>query len=320
MAATGAGMTFLRFKRFVVPLVAAFFALLSNADPAAAGERIAVILSYQEPPFIEALGGMQNVLRNQGVQADYEVYRFSGDAAAISQAVDKIKNSGVRVVLTFGSLATESAAKRITDVPIIACLVMRPESLGKWPNVTGVWLEFPFEVQFARLRTVLPHVRNIGVIYNPRENKQRIETAARIAEENGMTLVAREVRGPQDMPAALEALSREADVLLGVADSVALAPPMARPVLLFSFRNSIPFIGPSPTWVKAGALHSLDWDYADLGAQAGEMALKALAGTPPNEIPPAPPRTALYSLNLKTAQQMNITFPEQIVRGARQVY
>lgn len=320
MAATGTGMTFLRIKRAVVPLAAAFCALLTFAGAAAAGEKIAVVLGHQEPPFIEAIGGIQGFLQQQGVQADYEVYRLGGDAAAIGKTVEQIKNSGVRLVLTLGSLATESAAKRITDVPIIACLVMRPESLRKSPNVTGVWLEFPIEVQLAWLRTVLPRARNIGVIYNPRENQQWIEAAARIAEDKGMNLVAREVRGPQDMPAALDALSREADVLLGVADSVALSPQMARPVLLFSFRNSIPFIGPSPTWVKAGAIHSLDWDYADLGAQAGEMALKALGGTPPHEIPPAPPRKVLYSLNLKTAQQMNITFPEQIVRGARRTY
>jgi len=135
-----------------------------------------------------------------------------------------------------------------------------------------------------------------------------------------MRLEAYEVNTPQDIPGALEGLSRKAEVLWGVADSLTLSPSNAKNVLLFSFRNSIPFIRPSATWVKAGALYSLDWNYADLGAQCGEMAQKILAGAAPSSLPPATPRKVLYSLNLVTARQMKITMPEPVVRGARQVY
>ena len=73
-------------------------------------------------------------------------------------------------------------------------------------------------------------------------------------------------------------------------------------------------------WVKAGALFSLDWDYRDLGAQCGEMALQVLHGVPPGSIPAAVPRKVLYSVNRNTAQQMKITIPGQFLQGARNVF
>jgi putative ABC transport system substrate-binding protein len=181
-------------------------------------------------------------------------------------------------------------------------------------------LSFPLETQFNWIQKILPDAKTIGVMYNPEENKERIDAALRIAHSRGLTLEAQEVYTLQDVPSALNTLSKSVDVLWGLADNLALSPQIAKNVLLVSFRNSIPFIGPSSAWVRAGALYSLDWDYTDMGAQCGEMALRVLQGTPPSAIPPAAPRKVMYSLNLKTAQQLKITISEQITQKARNTY
>jgi putative ABC transport system substrate-binding protein len=183
-----------------------------------------------------------------------------------------------------------------------------------------VGLEFPLETQFRWLKTILPKTKTIGVIYNPIENKKRIEDAARIARRLGLNLEAVEVYTAQDIPSALATLSKRADVFWGLADSVVLSPQMAKHILLFAFRNKIPFIGPSDAWVRAGALYALDWDYRDLGFQCGEMALQVLQGKKPKEIPRATPRKVLYSVNLKTAEQIKVTIPEEIANKARDTY
>jgi putative tryptophan/tyrosine transport system substrate-binding protein len=293
------------------------FGMRPPAPGADAGVRIAVLVSYQDAPFGEALKGFQGYLHTQGVQADYEVHALQGDASHASEAVQKIKKSGARLVFTLGSLATDAAIREIPDIPVIACLILRADTLKKAPNATGVALEFPLETQFSWLQRFLPDAGTIGVIYNPEENGKKIETASRIAKSLSLKLEAREVRVLQDVPAALEVLSRKADVLWGVPDQLALSPQIAKYILLFSFRNGIPFIGPSSTWVKAGALYALDWDYADLGAQSGAMAQKVLGGTSPSAIPPASPRRVLYSVNLNTARQMKITIPDELIRGAQ---
>jgi len=285
-----------------------------------AEERIAVLISSQELPFEETLTGFKGYLRKQGVQTDYEVYRLEGDDSKAGQVVQKVKKSGVNLIFTLGSLAADTAIREIADIPIVACLILRPDNLKRASNATGVGLEFPLEIQFKWLHRFLPQARTIGVIYNPKENQKRIEAATNIVKNMGLRLEAQEVSAPQDVPAALDNLSRSADVLWGVTDNIVMTPQIAKHVLLFSFRNSIPFIGLSPMWVKAGAVYSLDWDYADLGSQCGEMAQKILKGVLPSAIPPASPRKAMYSLNLNTARQMKITISEELIQGARHTF
>jgi putative ABC transport system substrate-binding protein len=136
----------------------------------------------------------------------------------------------------------------------------------------------------------------------------------------GLHLEAVEVRTPQDILFALTTLANTIDVLWGLADTLTLSPQMAKHILLFTFRNDIPFVGPSEAWTRAGALYSLDWDYKDLGAQCGDMAIQILRGKTAKAIPPASPRTIRYSVNMNTARQMRLNVPEDVVKKAWTVY
>jgi putative tryptophan/tyrosine transport system substrate-binding protein len=307
-------------RPFIAAVLLVVTALLFSGGAAMAGEKIALLISSNDAPYKAAVSGFSNYLAKQGIQAGYEVFTLDGDAAKAGPAIQKIRASGCRLIFSLGSLATDAVVSEVEDIPIVACLVLRTDSLKNAPNATGVGLEFSFEAQLEWLQRFLPRARSIGVLYNPEENQKRVEQAARLAKKAGLRLDAQEVRTPQDVPAALNNLSKQADVLWGMVDSLTLSPTIGKNVLLFSFRNNIPYIGPSATWVKAGALYSLDWDYEDLGAQCGEMAQKILGGTEAAAIPPLSPRRVLYTLNLFTARQMKIPLSEELVRGAHLTY
>jgi len=93
-----------------------------------------------------------------------------------------------------------------------------------------------------------------------------------------------------------------------------------KPLLLFSFRNKIPFIGVSAAWVKAGAFYALDRDYHDIGIQCGEMVNEILHGAAVETIPPAYPRNMPYSLNKKTARLMHMPIEQTLVDNAEKVF
>jgi putative ABC transport system substrate-binding protein len=285
-----------------------------------AAERVALLISADDAPYREAVGGFNEYASKQGLQPSYELINLGGDPSRAGAAIQKIKQGRYDLIFALGSLATDAVAREISDTPIVAGLVLRPESLKKGGNITGVSLEFPLELQFSWIQKVIPQARTIGVIYSPEENKKKIEAAAKVAQKMGLKLEAQEVRTPQEVPDALERLSKRAQVLWGVPDTVALTMQMAKPILLFSIRNSIPVIGPSVMWVRAGVLYSLDSDYKDVGAQCGEMVAKILRGTAPGAIPPESPRSLKYSLNMTTARQMKLSIPDDIVRGAQQTF
>ncbi len=295
--------------------------LEGNMTAVEAGDfRIAVFLSYKTAPFDETVGSFQQYLRKQGVSVNYDLYSAEGDPANIPMTIQRIKNGKPSLIFTLGSLATEAALKEITDTRILATMILRSDAFKNTSNGTGVILEFPFDTQFKWLQRFLPRVKTVGVIYNPKENLERIESASKIASKMGLKLDAQKANAPQDLPDALKNLTKNADVFWGMPDNLVLNPQTAKQILLFSFQNRVPFIGLSSSWVKAGALYSLDWDYGDIGAQCGEMALKMSQGASISSMPIMAPRNVNYVLNLITAAQMKVNISEELIRGARQTF
>jgi putative ABC transport system substrate-binding protein len=303
--------------------LAGIFLLLCMSLPARVGstdERIAVLVSAGDAPFKEAVAGFNEFLEKQGRVSSYDVIQLDGNPAKAGPAIERIRSGGTRLIFTVGTLATDAAMKEAGDVPIVACLVLRAELLKHADNATGVGLEFPVETQITWMQKMLPRARTIGVLYSPSENQARVNEAAETAKRTGRRLVAEAVRSPQDIPAALNNLARRADALWVIPDGIVLSPLIAKNILLFSFRNNIPVIGPSTPWVKAGALYALDWDYADLGAQCGELANRIIEGTAVSALAPGSPRKVRYAVNMTTARQMKVRLDDSIVRGARETY
>ena len=290
------------------------------ADGSAEESRIVILTSSRAAPYEEALAGFQQALRQQGVRAIFEVHSLEGETHRVAQVLQDVKQGGRALLLTLGTAATQRARQDITTVPIIAGLVLSADEFKGAPNMSGVTLDFPVTLQLEWLRRFLPTAKTIGVIYNPKENQQRIEAASRVAYELGLKLESQQVSDTRELPTALETLAKKIDVLWGVVDELVLTPQTAKHILLFSFQNRIPFVGLSTAWVKAGAVYALDWDYTDLGMQCGEMALKVLRGTPINALPPMVPRKVVYALNQKTARHMKIEIAETLVHGAREVF
>lgn len=282
--------------------------------------RITVLVSHKESPYKEVLAGFQNYLTEQKILATYDVYILEGDTVQISQIYPEIKKNKTRLIFTVGTTPTIDALKVFADVPVVATLILDEDMIKRARNATGVILDFPIEAQFHWLKSLLPEAKTIGVMYNPTENKEKIQFAKIIARKLGLELNPVEIYTPKDIPNALKVLATNADVLWGINDTLVFNPLTAKQILLFSFRNQIPFCGPSSTWAKAGALCSLDYDFHDIGAQCGEKAIEIIRGAKVTSVPLSFPRKFLYALNLRTARHMKIPFQEKYIRTAHQVF
>jgi putative ABC transport system substrate-binding protein len=299
----------------------ALIVLLGAVRAMAADEtKIAVFVSYDAPPMAEALDGFKESLARQGITAVYELYPLQEASGQNRRRPAAVRGDGTVLILALGSLALETAGREAAGVPVVAGMVLREADIRRGRGVTGVFLEFPLETQLAWLQHLMPDARRIGVVFNPAENRDTIAAAGKIAGRMGLELLAREVTTPPELPGALESLANQADVLWGISDNVVVTPQTARSLLLFSFRNRIPFIGLSTAWVKAGAFYALDRDYRDIGRQCAELAAKVLAGAEAGSLAPVPPRRVTYSLNLKTAEQMKMHVPSSLSKAAEQLF
>jgi len=288
---------------------------------AAEGGPILMITSQDTGAYKDVLTGFRLFFANRNSALTLlEEHSLKGDASKASQILKDAKARRARLIVTVGSLATQTVLQEAPEIPTIASLILSADELKKSTNATGVVLDFSLETQLQWLQKIVPQSKTVGVLFNPRENRAKIDAATKVAQSLGLTLLTSEVETPQALPEALDNLVRRAEILWGVTDQTVLSPQTAEPILLFSFRNRIPFTGLSTSWAKAGALYALDRDYKDIGMQCGEIAAKILQGTAANTIPPQPPRKVFYALNLKTAEHMKLTIPETLVEGAQQVF
>ena len=283
-------------------------------------EYIVVVTSRDDGPYKGIVTGLRRTLAGSGGNLSVRVHSLQLDAESATEALHLARKEGSAPIAAIGTMATRAALEAPGNTPVIACMTADEQSLREADNATGVLLEFPVETQLRWMRRLVPKSKSIGVLYNSDENRKQIDAARKIARRLGLRLLSREIDQPQDLPNALNSLAREADLLWGVTDELVLSRQTAQAILLFSFRNRIPFSGLSASWVKAGALYALDRDYEDLGEQCGEMVIAVLGGKKTDALPPASPRKVIYSLNLRTAEHLRLEFSTELIEGADQVF
>ena len=302
-------------------ILAMCVALLAVDGTARGGEppRFVIVTSRDDGPYEGVVSGVQGALRVQGKPA-LAVHSLSGEGEAAMRALRDARLKGKAPLITVGSNATRAALDAPGKAPVIACMIVDADDIREAPDATGVVLEFSLETQLEWIRRFVPDSQAIGVLYNPEENAARIADARKVAERLGFRLVAREINRPQDLPGALDSLAREADLLLAVTDRMVLSRQTTQAILLFSFRNRMPFSGLSASWVKAGALYALERDYEDMGAQCAEMAMDVANGRAPHSIRPVGPRKVVYAINARTAEQLKLRLAPDLIDNAAEVY
>jgi putative ABC transport system substrate-binding protein len=285
--------------------------------------KIAVVLSRDVAPYREAVRGFEDVLKQSN--HSYKLHEFSSDGVAAARGTlgEKIRAREPDLILTVGSAATQLISGEIRDLPIVFSMVL-PSSGSRSlqelrearPNVTGASMEIPVRTQFVKLKEVLPTATRIGVLYNPDVSGPIVDEAAEIARDLGMELVPLAVTSEKDVLAAISSLARNVDVLWSVADSTVFSEQGLKQILLETLRSRTPFVGLSPSFVKAGALLSFSTDYRDLGRQAGEQSLRILIGEDVSRIPMTAPRQLLLSINMNTAKQIQVHIRDEIRMNA----
>jgi len=278
---------------------------------------LAALLSHDAAPYREALDGLRNGL--DGVARVESLLLADGEETADS-ALEALKRLQPRLIVALGGNATRVVLGSFKETPVVAGLILNAGDLANAHNATGVFMEFSMRLQWQWFRKILPRAHTLGVLFNPENSGTRFHELQRMAQESGYSVLAAEVPAPATLPAAFKRLPASLDALWGFEDPKVLSPQTSREILLYSYRNRVPLIGPSANWARAGALYALDRDYDDLGQQCALLVNAILAGAEPRALPPQEPRKVLYYLNLRAAEHMKLEISEDQVRGAREVY
>ena len=271
---------------------------------------ILILQSHDSAPYRQTVQGFSNTLVQHGLHANIETHTVGDEPAPV--VTERLRAQAPQLLLALGTPATRATLATDQTVPIVACLLLDSQELHGQARLTGVGLDFPPALHWRWLRRLLPDARHIAVIFDPRRGTPTFHDLQQLAKADGVELVPAPATAPEDLPRLLKELPAQLDALWAVDGVAAFNAVAVRELLLYSFRNRTPLIGLSEQWVRAGAIYALDWDYADLGAQAADLAWNILAnGAAPSSLPPQSPRKVRVIYNGRTLEHMKLSFPER---------
>jgi len=205
--------------------------------------------------------------------------------------------------------------------PVEAGLV---ESLARpGGNVTGL-TNFSIELGGKRLellKEAVPKVARVAVFLNP-TNSTSVHSVKKVlpvaARALGLTLQPWEIRSADDFDRVFVAMSQQRPDGLYVGPGVLLRANQKR-IAGFAIKSRLPSVGSNTAYVDAGGLMSYDADPAGGYRRAAIYVDKILKGAKPADLPVEQPNKFELVINLKTAKQIGLTIPPNVLARADRV-
>jgi ABC-type uncharacterized transport system substrate-binding protein len=200
------------------------------------------------------------------------------------------EGSQTQLIITLGADALRAALQRNPTTPVLASLIPRGayervlrESGGRAGlHLSAVFLDQPVARQLELIHLAMPEVDRVGVLWSKDAQPlfNAMQTAAR---HRGMQLVSSRVAARGEELTALAPVLADAQVLLALPDPLVFHSGSIANLLLATYRASIPLVGFSPSYVRAGALLSLYSTPRQIGLQTAQRALAQVASA---QMPP----------------------------------
>jgi putative ABC transport system substrate-binding protein len=295
---------------------------LSNADRASDSSRAEA--------FRRALRDL-GYIDGQNILFEYRYTEGKVDRAPALAA--ELVRLQVDVIVVGGGVGPLRAAKNATKTipivmpgvgldPVEAGLV---ESLARpGGNITGLTTSFAGELHGKRLQLLkeaVPKLARVAVLYdpiNPSSGLALKDILPIAAQSLRVTIQPWEVRAADDFETVFAALNKERPDGLQVFGGTLTSANQKR-IAGFALKSRLPSIYQSREAVDAGGLMSYRADQADSYRRAAVFVDKILKGIKPADLPVEQPTKFELVINLKTAKQIGLTIPPNMLARADRV-
>ena len=294
---------------------------LSSSDPATESTRAeAIRLALRELGYIEG----------QNIAIEYRYAEGKRDREP--ELAAELVRLKVDIIVVAGGVPVIRAAKNATKTipivmagagidPVEAGLV---ESLARpGGNVTGI-TTLSRELGGKRLellKEAVPKLARVAVLYDAAspgivlDVKEVLPVAARAL---GLTIQPWEIRDADDFDRVFAALNKQRPDGLSVAGGRLMTANQKR-IVGFALKSRLPSVYRSREAVDAGGLMSYGADLADSYRRVAYYVDRILKGAKPADLPVEQPTKFELVINLKTAKQIGVTIPPEVLARANRL-
>lgn len=322
-------------KRLIGTIIAIFafltVAFISSAKEESAQQKIPTvgILQTMSHPALDLIHqGIIQGLKDEGyinhknIRIDFQ--NAQGDQSNLKSMSDHFQNEKAAVVIGIATPAVQSLAHESGNTPVIMGAVSDPIGTGlvkslQHPGgkITGVRDQQPVREQFKLIKTIMPKIKTIGVIYTSSDDSSTAEYREfrRIAEENGITIRPYTITTVNDIEQVAQTMAGKVQAVYVPTDNT-VASGMST-LIKATNAEKIPVFPAADTMVKNGGLATKSVSQFDMGVLTGRMAAEVLKGKKPQNMPIR--RITRYEtiINQKEADLLNIQIPSNIVQQAQ---
>lgn len=264
----------------VIAWNAVFAVQCQAAEPEVKSYRIALFVSKNIRPYVEAVDGLREQLE-ASVDANIEVImldRYSqkarGDLAAqfdgdnsLSLAVAVGPEAAAFVWETFQGAA----------IPKVYSIILNPEKvIDGFESAPGISLNLSPSDQLRVIRQGLPNVKRIGIFYDPVYNGEFYAQASAAAFELDVDLVPMVVSSRKDIPFLLEECWDSIDCVWLIPDRTVISESIAQYIIKQAVLKKVPVVGYNQFFYDSGAAMAFVFDYKDLGRQTAGLIVDVL--------------------------------------------
>jgi putative tryptophan/tyrosine transport system substrate-binding protein len=323
-------------KITILTLCAMLFALCFSASAQQPGK--AARIGYLDESSAVGSGDLLDAFRKQMIQLGWVEgknlaieYRYAeGKIDRLPELVAELVHLKLDLIVVTATGPALAAKKATSAIPIVMVSVGDPVERGliaglaqPGGNITGL-ATFAEELAGKRVeifKEVLPKSTRMGVITGGSGigGELQVKAMKEVASTLGLKLdVVGTASDPEKLVKAFQTAIRErVNGIVTTSGSINFG--QRKSIIVLAANYKLPAIYPQKEFVEDGGLMSYGVDRRDLYRRAAIYVDKILKGAKPAEMPVERPTKFEFFANLKTAKQIGLTIPPQVLARADRV-
>jgi putative tryptophan/tyrosine transport system substrate-binding protein len=288
------------------------------------------VLAYEAPAASEAyVQDFRQGLRELGYDDQHLVLEFRGaewQSERLPGLAAELVALNVDLILALAGDVARAAMEATTTIPIVFWISSEPvpslvpSYARPGGNATGV--TYVSSVLAGKrldlLKQMLPAATRVAVLWQPTHLDTDFAETQVAAQALGVELLSLEVRRPDDIEPVLGTASAwKSDALIMVGSR--LTGMYREQIMDLAARRRLPVVAQRKEDALAGSLLSYGPNQAESYRRAVYYVDRILKGTKPADLPIELPMRFDFVVNLKTAQALGITFPNEIMLQVTEV-
>jgi putative ABC transport system substrate-binding protein len=288
-----------------------------------------LFMGGRDQPHLEAFKqGLRELGYNEGTNIVLEYLYAEGKYERLPELATEFAREKVDVIVTTSSMSAQAARKATRTIPIVMTSGSPveqglAESLAKpGGNVTGlsVLVSDLSSKRVELLKEGLPKITRVATLWSPRSSEAVIglKETEQAARALAIQLHLFKVQEREDIRKAFAVLPKaNVNALL-----VVLSPQVtlhSKTIVDLALKQRLPGMYPTRQFAEEGGLMAYGPLMDDLYHRAARYVDKILKGAKPEGLPVEQPTKFEFIVNLKTAKQIGLTIPPNVLARADRV-